>query len=168
MFTFSLRVQWRPSSLPYLTPNLTRKQRCHRIDIWPHSHISSPPMSIHISYRCHHKLNNKAGRSGLKYPSISTDISHLSSPGLWHSTLPLNNKLISAVLSSGSDIYWPRVIQREFLIHPDWQTHAFHHSQASNGWITPSDRTLEEEIITHVRLHILCRPLKYGKIRSMF
>ncbi len=131
------------------------------------THIHLP--ILYIFPPCHHKLNNKAGRSGLTYPSISTDISHLSSPGLWHSALPLNNKWISAVLSSGSDKYWPRVIQREFLINPNWQTHAFHHSQASNGWITPSEDWRGNNNSCQVTyIMSTSRPLKYGKIRSMF
>lgn len=67
--------------------------------------ISDPSHIFHL-YQCLFifalpvtlKPNNKAGRSGLAHPSISTDIS--SSPGLWHSTILLNNEWISAVLSS--------------------------------------------------------------------
>lgn len=102
MFTFSLRVLYGGAWASYLTLNLSRVQRCCRIDIWPLTHISSLPMSIHISSPCHLKSNNKASKSGFAHPSISTDI--LSSPGLWHSTLPLNNEWISAVLSSAQMI----------------------------------------------------------------
>lgn len=98
MFTFSLLILYGGAWASYLTLNLSPVQRCRRIDIWPLTHISSLPVSIHICSPCHLKPNNKAGRSGLTHLSISTDI--LSSPGLWHSTLPLNNEWISAVLSS--------------------------------------------------------------------